>query len=53
MKVILRKNSFLKKNVQNGSLKFDEIIPETFALVREASKRVLGERHYDVQSLVD
>ena len=38
-----------KKNVQNGSHKLDEIIPETFALVREASKRVLGERHYDVQ----
>ena len=38
-----------KKNAQNGSLKFDEIIPESFALVREAAKRSLGERHYDVQ----
>ena len=38
-----------KKNAQNGSLKLDEIIPECFALVREASKRTLGERHYDVQ----
>ena len=38
-----------KKNTQNGSLKFDEIIPESFALVREAAKRTLGERHYDVQ----
>ncbi len=38
-----------KKNVQNGSLKIDEIIPESFALVREAAKRTLGERHYDVQ----
>ena len=28
-----------KKNVQNGSLELDEIIPETFALVREAAKR--------------
>jgi len=27
----------------------DDILPETFALVREAAKRNLGERHYDVQ----
>ena len=38
-----------KKIVQNGSLKLDKIIPESFALVREAAKRALGERHYDVQ----
>ena len=38
-----------KKNAQNGTLKIDEIIPESFALVREAAKRSLGERHYDVQ----
>ena len=30
-----------KKNAQNGSLKFDEIIPESFALVREAAKEIL------------
>ena len=38
-----------KKNAQNGSFNLDEIVPETFALVREAAKRTLGERHYDVQ----
>ena len=27
----------------------DEILPEAFAVVREASKRVLGMRHFDVQ----
>ena len=27
----------------------DDILPEAFAVVREAAKRVLGERHYDVQ----
>ncbi|WP_441245852.1 preprotein translocase subunit SecA [Kitasatospora sp. McL0602] len=27
----------------------DEILPEAFATVREAAKRVLGQRHYDVQ----
>ena len=38
-----------KKNAQSGSFKMNEIIPESFALVREAAKRTLGERHYDVQ----
>ena len=38
-----------KKNAQNGDLNIDEIIPESFALVREAARRTLGERHYDVQ----
>ena len=38
-----------KKYAQNGSLIIDNIIPESFALVREAAKRTLGERHYDVQ----
>ncbi len=38
-----------KKNAQNGAINLSEIIPESFALVREAAKRTLGERHYDVQ----
>jgi len=38
-----------KKNAQNGSLDINNIIPESFALVREAAARTLGERHYDVQ----
>ncbi len=38
-----------KKNAQNGTLNLSKIIPESFALVREAAKRTLGERHYDVQ----
>jgi preprotein translocase subunit SecA len=29
--------------------KLNEILPEAFAVVREAAKRVLGQRHYDVQ----
>jgi len=29
----------------------DELIPESFAVMREASRRVLGERHFDVQLL--
>ncbi|MEC6986863.1 MAG: preprotein translocase subunit SecA [Pseudomonadota bacterium] len=43
------KTANFKKNVQNGSLELNSIIPEAFALVREAAKRTLGERHYDVQ----
>ena len=46
---IKEKTAVLKKNVQNGSLKIDDIIPESFALVRESARRTLGERHYDVQ----
>ena len=46
---IKEKTDNLKKNVQNGSIKLDDVIPESFALVREAAKRTLGERHYDVQ----
>ncbi len=38
----------LKRSVQEGK-SLDSIIPESFALVREAAKRTLGERHYDVQ----
>ena len=46
---IKEKTFNLKKSVQNRSVKLNEIIPESFALVREAAKRTLGERHYDVQ----
>jgi preprotein translocase subunit SecA len=46
---IKEKTLNLKKNAQSGSLNIEEIIPESFALVREAAKRTLGERHYDVQ----
>ena len=46
---IREKTENFKKNVQNGSINLNEIIPETFGLVREAARRTLGERHYDVQ----
>ena len=38
-----------KKEVQSGEKTLDELLPKAFALVREASKRVIGEFHYDVQ----
>ena len=46
---IKEKTFNFKKNAQSGFLNIEEIIPESFALVREAAKRTLGERHYDVQ----
>jgi len=45
----LKSKSFeFKKLVQEGK-ELGEILPEAFALIREASKRVLGQRHFDVQ----
>ena len=38
----------LKKKIKNGE-KLDQILPNAFAMVREASRRVRNERHYDVQ----
>ena len=34
---------------QAGSETLDDILPEAFAVVREAAKRVLGMQHYAVQ----
>ena len=38
-----------RQAVQEGSKTLDGILPEVFALVREAAKRTLGMRHFDVQ----
>ena len=45
---IKEKTSNLRKSIQNEN-NLESILPEGFALVREAAKRALGERHYDVQ----
>jgi len=37
-----------QKRIQDGE-SLDKILPEAFAVCREASRRVLGMRHYDVQ----
>ena len=42
------KTSEFKERLQKGET-LDDILPEAFAVVREASKRVLGMRHFDVQ----
>ena len=47
---VLLKTAEFKKRFQDGA-KLEEILPEAFALVREVSKRTLGQRHYDVQMM--
>lgn len=42
------KTSEFRNRLKNGET-LDDILPEAFACVREAAKRVLGQRHYDVQ----
>lgn len=42
------KHQEFKSRIASGE-SLDHILPEAFAIVREASKRVLGLRHYDVQ----
>lgn len=46
----VKKTSEFRDRLKRGESK-NKILPEAFALVREASKRVLNMRHYDVQLL--
>ncbi len=43
-----KKTEEFKKRIEDGT-KLDQILPEAFALLREASKRTRNERHYEVQ----
>ena len=47
-KELAGKTQEFKKRLQNGET-LDDLLPEAFAVVREASRRVLGLRHFDVQ----
>ncbi|MBQ8671801.1 MAG: preprotein translocase subunit SecA [Alphaproteobacteria bacterium] len=42
------KTDEFRSRLKNGET-LDDILPEAFATVREAAKRVMGQRHYDVQ----
>lgn len=42
------KTEEFRNRLKNGET-LDDILPEAFAVVREAAKRTLGQRHYDVQ----
>jgi preprotein translocase subunit SecA len=44
------KTAELRTKLDNGA-SLDDLLPEAFAVVREASKRTLGLRHYDVQMI--
>jgi preprotein translocase subunit SecA len=44
------KTAYFRERLANGA-SLDDILPEAFAVVREASKRVLGMRHFDVQMI--
>src|SRR5690242_6791931 len=43
-----KKTEEFKKRVEKGE-SLASITPEAFALVREAARRTIGQRHYDVQ----
>ena len=43
-----KKTEYFKEQLAGGKT-LDDILPEAFAVVREASKRAIGLRHYDVQ----
>ncbi|MDA2935974.1 preprotein translocase subunit SecA [Patescibacteria group bacterium AH-259-L05] len=47
-KDLIEKTKEFEKRLHNNETK-DDILPYAFALVREAAKRTLGQRHYDVQ----
>ena len=47
-KELVAKTDYFKAELANGKT-LDDILPEAYAVVREASKRVLGMRHFDVQ----
>ena len=44
----IAKTAEFKSKVQKG-IKLEDLIPEAYACVREASRRTLSERHFDVQ----
>ncbi|MEK7654266.1 MAG: preprotein translocase subunit SecA [Patescibacteria group bacterium] len=46
---ILEESNSLRRLIQENKLTLDEALPHAFALVRETAKRVLGQRHFDVQ----
>ncbi|KJH72604.1 preprotein translocase subunit SecA [Aliterella atlantica] len=47
---LIAKTAEFKQRLANGET-LDDLLPEAFAVVREAGKRVLGLRHFDVQLL--
>ena len=48
--ILQAKTSEFRQRLENNET-LDQVLPEAFAVVREASKRVMGMRHYDVQMI--
>src|SRR3989338_11632226 len=44
-----KETELLKEKVRTEKQTLDEILPWSYALVREAARRTLGQRHFDVQ----
>ena len=44
-----KQTEVLKDRLKKKSTTLDTVLPDAFALVREMSDRVIGQRHYDVQ----
>ena len=49
-KELRAKTDEFRARLNNGETE-DDLLPEAFAVVREAAKRTIGQRHYDVQLL--
>ena len=47
--MMVRQTGEWKALIRDGKTNLDAILPKAFAMAREASWRVLGEKHYDVQ----
>ena len=47
---LVARTPWLQERIQNGET-LDDLLVDAFATVREASKRTLGQRHFDVQLL--
>ena len=49
LKEIKDQTEEFKSEVKDNKKTLDELLPQAFALVRETSRRILGQRHFDVQ----
>jgi preprotein translocase subunit SecA len=47
---LAQQTAIFRERLANGT-ELDDLLPEAFATVREAAKRTLGQRHYDVQMI--
>jgi preprotein translocase subunit SecA len=49
-RALVAKTAEFRQRIDNGE-SLDELLPEAFAVVREAAQRRIGQRHYDVQMI--